>query len=46
MKYEKPEVNTIANAHESIQGGKAAGTPLDGIQPFEKTTVNAYEADE
>src|SRR5260370_37072358 len=30
MKYEKPEVGAVANAHESIQGGKSIGSPVDG----------------
>ena len=45
MSYQKPELAPLANAIESIQGGKANGTPLDS-QHVQKTTIGAYEADE
>jgi hypothetical protein len=45
MRYNKPELVRLPEAIESIQGGKANGTPLDS-NLVQKTTIGAYEADE
>jgi hypothetical protein len=42
MKYEKPELNRVADAVISIQMTSKEAPLHDGIA----TTVNAYEADE
>lgn len=41
MKYEKPEVRSLAEAVKAIEGSKS-GPNIDGLQ----VTVAAYEADE
>jgi hypothetical protein len=45
MLYQKPQLAPLNNAIESIQGGKANGTPVDSAH-VQKTTIGAYEADE
>jgi hypothetical protein len=45
MTYNKPELFVLPSAIESVQGGKANGSPVD-IEHVQKTTPGAYEADE
>lgn len=45
MKYQKPEIQVLAEARELIQSG-SKGSVMTTDAVFPHTTVSAYEADE
>ncbi len=45
MRYEKPELQILADAGKAVQSG-AKGSVMTTDASFPHTTVSAYEADE
>ena len=47
MTYTKPELVALTHAVEAIQGlGKVPNPLTEGVTPFPRDTLPAYEADE